>query len=124
SRARDAAAISHHYDVGNDFYRLVLGPSLTYSCAVFKTPTDTLEVAQTNKHELVSRKLGLAPGARLLDVGCGWGSMALHAAQQHGAEVVGVTLSGEQADIASKRAVEADLAERVNIRIQDYRDVR
>ena len=124
TRERDAAAISHHYDVGNDFYRLVLGPSLTYSCAVFNASTDTLEDAQTNKLELVSGKLGLAPGARLLDVGCGWGSMALHAAQHHGAEVVGVTLSGEQADIANKRVVDADLGERVQIRVQDYRDVR
>jgi cyclopropane-fatty-acyl-phospholipid synthase len=123
TRARDAAAISHHYDVGNDFYELVLGPSLTYSCAVFSSKSDTLEEAQANKHELVSRKLGLTKGSRLLDVGCGWGSMALHAAQHHGADVVGVTLSHEQAEVASKRIVDADLGERVQIRVQDYRDV-
>ncbi|MGI8662672.1 MAG: class I SAM-dependent methyltransferase [Acidimicrobiales bacterium] len=123
TRERDAAAIAHHYDVGNDFYRLVLGPSLTYSCAVFTNGTKSLEAAQANKHELVSRKLGLAPGMRLLDVGCGWGSMALHAAGRHGVAVVGVTVSKEQAGSACKRAVDAELAEQVEIRVQDYRDV-
>src|ERR671916_244808 len=78
SKERDAAAIAHHYDVSNDFYRLVLGPSLTYSCAVFHDPSDSLEQAQANKYELICRKLGLEPGMRLLDVGCGWGGMALH----------------------------------------------
>ena len=105
SPSRDAAVISHHYDVGNEFYRLVLGPSMTYSCARFETEGTTLEDAQAAKHELICRKLGLdqRPGARLLDVGCGWGSMAIHAARQHGARVVGVALSREQVDEARRR---------------------
>lgn len=123
SPARDARAVSHHYDVGNDFYGLVLGPSMTYSCARFVAPTTTLEEAQAAKHELVCRKLGLdqRPGARLLDVGCGWGSMALHAARHHGAEVVGVTLSRQQLDLARARVRGAGLEDRVEIRLQDYR---
>ncbi|HEX6236218.1 MAG TPA: cyclopropane-fatty-acyl-phospholipid synthase family protein [Acidimicrobiales bacterium] len=124
SRARDAAAISHHYDVSNDFYRMVLGPSLTYSCAVFHSPDDSLEQAQANKHELICRKLGLEPGMRLLDVGCGWGGMVLHAAKHHGVRAVGVTLSTRQAELAEKRVAEAGLSDSVEIRVQDYRDVR
>jgi cyclopropane-fatty-acyl-phospholipid synthase len=123
SRRRDATAVSHHYDVGNDFYRLLLGPSLTYSCAYFYDETTTLADAQAAKHELVCRKLALAPGQRLLDVGCGWGSMALHAATHHDVDVVGVTLSREQAELARARVREAGLADRVEIRVQDYRAV-
>ena len=125
SKARDARAISHHYDVGNDFYELVLGPSWTYSCARFVTPATTLEEAQAAKYELISRKLGLdrRPGARLLDVGCGWGSMAIHAARHHDARVVGVALSHEQVDKARERVARAGLADRVEIRYQDYRDL-
>jgi cyclopropane-fatty-acyl-phospholipid synthase len=123
SKARDAAAISHHYDVSNAFYRLVLGPSLTYSCAVFHDPGDTLESAQAHKYELICRKLGLQAGMRLLDVGCGWGGMVLHAAQHHGVEAVGVTISRKQAELAEKRVAEAGLSEQVQIRVQDYRDV-
>ncbi|HET9610671.1 MAG TPA: cyclopropane-fatty-acyl-phospholipid synthase family protein [Acidimicrobiales bacterium] len=123
SRARDAAAISHHYDVSNAFYRLVLGPSLTYSCAVFRDPADSLEQAQANKYELICRKLALEPGTRLLDVGCGWGGMALHAAQHHGVRAVGITISKRQAELAEKRAAEAGLSEQVEIRLQDYREV-
>jgi cyclopropane-fatty-acyl-phospholipid synthase len=123
SRARDAAAISHHYDVSNEFYRLVLGPSLTYSCAVFHDPSDTLEQAQENKYELICRKLGLVPGMRLLDVGCGWGGMVIHAAKHHGVRAVGITLSRQQAELAEKRAAEAGLSDEVEIRVQDYRDV-
>jgi cyclopropane-fatty-acyl-phospholipid synthase len=93
SRRRDADAISHHYDVSNRFYEMVLGASMTYSCAVFASPEDTLEVAQRRKVDLICRKLGLQPGMRLLDVGCGWGAMALHAAVNYGVRVVGVTLS-------------------------------
>jgi cyclopropane-fatty-acyl-phospholipid synthase len=123
SRARDAAAISHHYDVSNAFYRLVLGPSMTYSCAVWHDPGDTLEQAQANKYELICRKLGLEPGMRLLDVGCGWGGMAMHAAANHGVKAVGVTISRRQAELAEKRAAEAGLSEHVEIRVQDYREV-
>jgi cyclopropane-fatty-acyl-phospholipid synthase len=125
SKHRDADAISHHYDVSNDFYRLFLGPSLTYSCARFTDEHMSLENAQAAKHELISRKLGLAerPGMRLLDIGCGWGSMALHAATRHGAEVVGVTISAEQAALARERVAEAGLSDRVEIRLQDYRDL-
>ncbi|MCW2675726.1 MAG: Cyclopropane-fatty-acyl-phospholipid synthase [Modestobacter sp.] len=123
SRARDAAAIAHHYDVGNDFYSLVLGPSMVYSCAVWASPETGLDAAQAAKLDLVCRKLGLAPGSRLLDVGCGWGSMAIHAAQHYGATVVGITLSEEQARLARKRVAEAGLTEKVDIRVQDYRAV-
>jgi cyclopropane-fatty-acyl-phospholipid synthase len=123
SKTRDAKAIAHHYDISNDFYRLVLGPSMTYSCARFTNPDDSLEEAQTSKHDLVCRKLGLAEGVRMLDVGCGWGSMCLHAAMQYGAEVVGITLSQAQADLARKRVAEAGVTGRVEIRIQDYRDL-
>ncbi len=123
SKARDAAAVSHHYDVSNAFYRMVLGPSLTYSCAVWASPDVGLDAAQAAKHELISRKLGLEPGMRLLDVGCGWGSMLLHAAQHHGVRGVGVTLSRRQAELASKRIAEAGLADRIEVRVQDYRDV-
>ena len=123
SAARDAAAISHHYDVSNAFYRLVLGPSLAYSCAVFHDPGDSLEEAQANKYELICRKLGLRPGMRLLDVGCGWGGMVLHAAEHHGVTAVGITLSKPQAELAQKRAAQAGLSERVEIRQQDYRHV-
>ncbi|MGY1591192.1 class I SAM-dependent methyltransferase [Geodermatophilus sp. SYSU D00708] len=123
SKARDAAAISHHYDLSNDFYAMVLGPSMVYSCAVWESPATGLEAAQEAKLDLVCRKLALAPGARLLDVGCGWGSLALHAAERYGAQVVGITLSTAQADLARARVAEAGLADRVEIRVQDYRDV-
>jgi cyclopropane-fatty-acyl-phospholipid synthase len=120
---RDRAAISHHYDVSNRFYQLVLGPSLTYSCAVFDEPDDTLEQAQANKYELICRKLRLEPGMRLLDVGCGWGGMVLHAAREHGVQAVGVTVARRQAELASKQVVEAGLTDQVEIRMQDYREV-
>ncbi|MCU1605153.1 MAG: Cyclopropane-fatty-acyl-phospholipid synthase [Modestobacter sp.] len=123
SRTRDAAAIAHHYDVGNDFYAVVLGPSMVYSCAVWASPETGLDAAQAAKLDLVCRKLGLAPGSRLLDVGCGWGSMAIHAAQHYGATVVGITLSEEQARLARKRVAEAGLTDKVDIRVQDYRAV-
>lgn len=124
SPERDAAAIAHHYDVSNDFYAMVLGPSLTYSCAVWGDPsTTTLEDAQAAKYELICQKLRLRPGQRLLDVGCGWGSMVLHAATHHGVEAVGVTLSRAQAELAAKRIAEAGLTGQVTVRVQDYRDV-
>jgi len=123
SRRRDASAISYHYDVSNEFYRLLLGPSMTYSCALWESPAVGLEAAQAAKHELVCQKLGLQPGMRLLDVGCGWGGMVLHAAAEHGVEAVGVTISQRQADLAKKRAAELGLGDRVEIRLLDYRDV-
>ncbi|WP_445395222.1 class I SAM-dependent methyltransferase [Streptomyces sp. LE64] len=126
TRRSDRRAVSHHYDVGNDFYGLVLGPSMVYSCAYWDDPARAagdLEGAQRAKLELVARKLGLRPGVRLLDVGCGWGSMALHAAREHGAAVVGVTLSREQAAHARERVARAGLSDLVEIRLQDYRDV-
>jgi cyclopropane-fatty-acyl-phospholipid synthase len=124
SRERDAAAIAHHYDVSNRFYRLVLGPSLTYSCALFAEPGFSLEEGQAAKHELVCAKLGLEEGMRLLDVGCGWGSMLIHAAERHGVTGVGVTLSRPQAELAEERVAEAGLADRVDVRLADYRDLR
>lgn len=126
SQRRDAAAVSHHYNVGNDFYQLVLGPAMTYSCARFAEPHATLEEAQAAKHELICRKLGLheRPNSHLLDVGCGWGSMAIHAAVHHGARAVGITISQPQADLARKRAAEAGVGDLVEIRVQDYRELR
>ena len=119
----DRQAISHHYDVGNDFYSHVLGPSYVYSCGYWADPEVTLEQAQFDKLDLVCRKLALRPGQRLLDVGCGWGSMVLHAAEHYGVHAVGVTISVEQADLARKRVVEAGLTDRVEIRVQDYRQI-
>jgi cyclopropane-fatty-acyl-phospholipid synthase len=125
SKDRDAQVISHHYDISNAFYRLVLGPSMTYSCARFVNPSTRLDEAQAAKHDLVCRKLGLHDrlGARMLDVGCGWGSLAMHAAANYGADVVGITLSSEQAALARQRVADAGLSDRVEIRVQDYRDV-
>lgn len=123
SKRRDQAAISHHYDVGNEFYRHVLGPTMTYSCAFFARADTTLDEAQELKYEHICRKLGLEPGQRLLDIGCGWGGMALHAARHHGARVVGVTISRDQATLAQERVREAGLGGLVEIRLQDYRDV-
>ncbi|ATW48859.1 SAM-dependent methyltransferase [Streptomyces peucetius] len=123
TKRRDKEAISHHYDVGNDFYELVLGPSMVYSCAYWDG-AGTLEGAQRDKLDLVCRKLGLRAGDRLLDVGCGWGSMAIHAAREYGARVTGVTLSREQAVYARKRIADEGLTDRIEIRVQDYRDVR
>ncbi|WP_305788497.1 class I SAM-dependent methyltransferase [Symbioplanes lichenis] len=125
SKRRDRQAISHHYDVGNDFYRIVLGESMVYSCAYWTgdSPEYGLADAQRDKLDLICRKLELKPGMRLLDVGCGWGSLALHAAREYGVDVVGITLSTEQADYARKQIAEAGLTAHVEIRVQDYRDV-
>jgi len=123
SRSRDRAAISHHYDVGNDFYSLVLGRSMVYSCAYWTPEAKSLEDAQAAKLDLVCRKLGLRPGLRLLDVGCGWGSLVLHAAEHYGVTAVGVSISAEQVALARHRVEEAGLADRVEIRLQDYREI-
>lgn len=127
SKARDRAAISHHYDVGNDFYRIVLGPSMVYSCAYWANgdsdPAYTLDDAQRDKLDLICRKLGLRPGMRMLDVGCGWGSLVLHAAKEYDVEAVGITLSEQQAEYARKRIAEEGLTDRVEVRLQDWRDL-
>ena len=127
SRSRDARAVRHHYDMSNEFFALFLDRSMTYSCAFFsRVPApapDSLEAAQEAKLELTCRKLALQPGERLLDVGCGWGGFAIHAAARHGVEVVGITLSEPQAALAQERVHEAGLADRVRIRVQDYRDL-
>jgi cyclopropane-fatty-acyl-phospholipid synthase len=122
---RDRGAISHHYDVSNGFYAIVLGESMTYSCARFDEPGMALADAQSSKHDHICRKLGLheAPGSRLLDVGCGWGSMAIHAATRHDARVVGITISEQQAALARERVEAAGVADRVEIRLQDYREL-
>jgi cyclopropane-fatty-acyl-phospholipid synthase len=124
SKFRDSKAISHHYDVSNRFYEWVLGPSMAYTCAVYATKDTTLEEAQAAKHELVCRKLGIEQGMRVLDVGCGWGSFLLHAAERHGVRGVGVTISARQAELARDRVAETGLADRIEIRLADYRDVR
>jgi cyclopropane-fatty-acyl-phospholipid synthase len=123
SAARDAAAVRFHYDVGNEFFALFLDASMTYSCAIFSRGAQTLEEAQRTKLELVATKLGLTAGQRILDVGCGWGSFAIHAATEHGARVVGITLSQEQAELAHRRVAEAGVDDRVEIRFADYRDL-
>jgi cyclopropane-fatty-acyl-phospholipid synthase len=123
TKNRDAMAISHHYDVSNLFYEWVLGPSMAYTCAVYPNEQATLEEAQTEKFDLVCRKLALKPGMRLLDVGCGWGGMAMHAAKTYGVDVIAVTLSRQQAEWGQKAAAEAGLSDHVDIRFQDYRDV-
>ncbi len=123
SLRRDRDAVRHHYDVSNDFYRLVLGPSMVYSCAYFASPEDTLEEAQERKLETICRKLRLAAGERLLDVGCGWGSLVIHAAVHHGVRAVGVTLSEPQAELARRRIREAGVEHRCEVRVQDYREV-
>ena len=124
SRERDARAVRHHYDVSNEFFALFLDDSMTYSCAIFSLGAETLEAAQEEKLEMVCRKLALKEGDRVLDVGCGWGSFPLWAATRHGASVVGITLSPPQAEKARQRAEAAGVADRVEIRVMDYRDLR
>jgi cyclopropane-fatty-acyl-phospholipid synthase len=123
SKARDAQAISHHYDVSNRFYEIILGESMTYTCACYPGADATLEEAQAHKHDLVCRKLGLEPGMRLLDVGCGWGGMVRHAAMHYGVHAVGVTLSRRQAEWARKRIADDGLHGLAEVRHSDYRDV-
>ncbi len=123
SLRRDARAVQHHYDISNDFYRLVLGPTMTYSCAYFAHEGMGLDDAQTAKYDLICRKLGLRPGVRLLDIGCGWGGMVLHAARHYGVEAVGITLSPRQHDLATSRVAAAGMSGRIQIRLQDYRQL-
>ncbi|HWB65355.1 MAG TPA: class I SAM-dependent methyltransferase [Mycobacteriales bacterium] len=124
SKARDAVAISHHYDVSNRFYEWVLGPSMTYTCACYPRADATLEEAQEHKYDLVARKLGLQPGMRLLDVGCGWGGMVRHAAKHYGVQAIGVTLSRKQAEWAAKAIADDGLTGVAEVRFGDYRDIR
>jgi cyclopropane-fatty-acyl-phospholipid synthase len=124
SVARDRRAVTHHYDVSNDFFALFLDESMTYSCAIWSRGAETLEEAQRTKLELVCTKLGLKQGERVLDVGCGWGSFAIHAAEQHDVHVTGITLSEPQAAGARQRAQEAGVGDRVDIRVMDYRELR
>ena len=123
SQTRDAEVIEHHYDVSNRFYELVLGPSMAYTCALYATGDTSLEEAQRAKFDLVAQKLDLKPGQRLLDVGCGWGGMAIHAAREYGVHVLAVTLSQAQAQWAVKAVADAGLWSQVEVRHQDYRDV-
>ncbi|HET7800700.1 MAG TPA: cyclopropane-fatty-acyl-phospholipid synthase family protein [Humibacillus xanthopallidus] len=125
TKVRDRSAIEHHYNLSNDFYALILDPRMAYSCGYWTSdePGYTVEDAQRDKLDLVCRKLGIEPGARHLDIGCGWGSLSLHAAEHHGAHVVGVTISSEQKAFIDKRIRERGLRDRVEIRLQDYREV-
>ena len=123
SMTRDAEAIHHHYDVSNRFYELVLGPSMTYTCACYPSADATLEEAQAFKYDLVARKLGLQPGQRLLDVGCGWGGMVRHAAREYGVRALGVTLSEQQALWAQEAIKRDGLDHLAEVRFLDYRDV-
>ncbi|MGC5330651.1 class I SAM-dependent methyltransferase [Micromonospora sp. DT62] len=122
SRTRDSTAISHHYDVSNAFYEKVLGPSMTYTCAVFRSPDETLEQAQAAKYDLVAQKLALRAGMRLLDVGCGWGGMVRHAAREYGVQALGVTLSRAQAEWARAAIEREGLTGLAEVRHLDYRD--
>ncbi|WP_295697682.1 cyclopropane-fatty-acyl-phospholipid synthase family protein [Lapillicoccus sp.] len=126
SALRDRQAIHHHYDLSNEFYSLILDPHMAYSCGYWTSdaPGYTVEDAQRDKLDLVCRKVGLEPGMRFLDVGCGWGSLSLYAAEHFGAKVTGVTIAREQKKFIDERIKERGLEDRVEIRLQDYRDVR
>lgn len=123
TKERDAAAVSHHYDLSNEFYSLILDPEMVYSCAYYENGAETLAEAQRAKLDLICRKLGLREGQRLLDVGCGWGSLAIHAAEHFGVSVLGVTISAEQQAFVEHRLAERGLTGRVEVRVQDYRDL-
>ncbi|WP_328593184.1 cyclopropane-fatty-acyl-phospholipid synthase family protein [Lentzea tibetensis] len=123
TRERDRDAISHHYDLSNAFYQLVLDPSMAYSCAYFTDEDESLEQAQRNKLDLVCRKLDLRSGKRLLDVGCGWGSMIIHAAKYYGVRATGVTISAQQREHIAQRIEREGLQGQVEVRLQDYREI-
>jgi cyclopropane-fatty-acyl-phospholipid synthase len=123
SRRRDRAVIAHHYDLSNEFYELLLDDTMAYSSAYFDSAEQPLADAQRAKLDLICRKLELEPGKRLLDVGCGWGSLVVHAAEHYGACATGITLSAQQRDFVAKRIADRGLTDRVEVRLQDYRDV-
>jgi cyclopropane-fatty-acyl-phospholipid synthase len=123
SLLRDKRAVTHHYNLSNEYFSLFLDESMTYSCALWSRGATTLEEAQRAKLDLVCTKLGLQPGERVLDVGCGWGSFAIHAAREHGVHVTGITLSEPQAALARSRADAAGVGDRVDIRVMDYREI-
>ena len=123
TRAKDAEAIRYHYDVSNDFYAAWLDPNMVYSCAYFEDGSEDLASAQIKKIDHILRKIDLRPGQRLLDIGCGWGALAIRAAEQFGARCVGITLSDNQARLARERVARAGLSSQVEIRLQDYRDL-
>jgi cyclopropane-fatty-acyl-phospholipid synthase len=123
SKEYDAGAIAHHYDVGNEFYALFLDPLMVYTCAYYRDPDGKLEQAQEDKLDLVCRKLRLRPGERMLDIGCGWGSLAIWAAQHYGVRAHGVTLSRAQAEWAAQRIARGGLADRCLVEYRDWRDI-
>src|SRR6266566_9419660 len=122
SKSRDQRAVSFHYDVSNEFYRLWLDPAMVYSCAYFKSPEDNIELAQAQKFDYICRKLRLQPGERLLDIGCGWGGLILHAARKFGVHATGITLSEQQLILGRQRIQEAGFSSRCEVRLLDYRD--
>jgi cyclopropane-fatty-acyl-phospholipid synthase len=123
TREKDAEAIRYHYDVSNEFYSLFLDPAMVYSCAYFENGDEDLATAQQKKIDHILTKIGVQPGQTLLDIGCGWGALVIRAASKFGARCVGVTLSERQHELACERVAEAGLQDRVEIRLQDYRDV-
>jgi cyclopropane-fatty-acyl-phospholipid synthase len=123
TREKDAAAIQYHYDVSNDFYKMWLDENMVYSCAYFENGDEDLATAQLKKIDHILTKIQVQPGDTLLDIGCGWGALVMRAAQLYGAKCVGITLSKNQFELATERVAQADLADRVEIRLQDYRDV-
>jgi cyclopropane-fatty-acyl-phospholipid synthase len=123
TKEKDAESIRYHYDVSNDFYSLFLDPAMVYSCAYFENGDEDLATAQTRKIDHILTKIGLQPGQTLLDIGCGWGALVIRAAQKFGARCVGVTLSEKQFELARARVAEAGLQDRIDVRLQDYRDV-
>jgi cyclopropane-fatty-acyl-phospholipid synthase len=124
SVARDRQAVTSHYDVSNDFYALWLDQRMVYSCAYFQTIENDLDTAQEQKLDLICRKLRLKPGQRLLDLGCGWGGLVMHAAKHYGVDATGITLSQPQAELATKRIAEARLVDRCRVIVRDYREMK